>query len=787
MLRRLRVVVLRMIAVIGVVSLGVAVVAYWSYIGQNSTFAAVNRAADLRNGLAEVRIAAADLKTNPTDATEKTSFAHAMDYFVALTNRVSKESIYDPVGPHMPAARSAARDFMADPTSASASDELRSVIAELDLAVASRTAYQTSVALDVQRRSLYALVEISLALLAACGVVGFLVYRPMHDEITGLESDAEADRERLRSLFELMPEGLVMCDRDGTISEVNDALLKILGQRRRTISGAPLRSLFAAEMSSQLDDPFARALEGAVVSFDALVVDIEGNRRDVRAILLPSMAGDEVIAIYAILRSVREIVVVERASAQAVATEVQSVAVLEPMTPAPTQADYDLRFRMLFDANFEGGVAFDSSGRVEYFNDAMVTLSGYAPGEIAALNLDRLFTTTGKDDIGSRFTAIAAGQGAEFDARLRCKDGAMRPVRVLALPFGKDQPGVAFFAKDTATDHAQRRRSNDQRERLRALSTLAAAHALDVDEQLDRTMEFCVRSLEVDAAVVNQIDADSGTAEVVRSAGAAAPHGQKFALSQTFSRHIFGRHRMLVIDDTDAGLWRNDFARRNEPWRSLIGTTLFVGERAFGTLVIGSRELRGSAFDSADIDFVQLVATLIGAALERAERDRELGQMAVTDNLTSLPNRAFLLEHLPRAVTSAQRGHTQLAVLYIDLDGFKPINDRFGHAAGDEVLQRISDRLREVVRGGDVVARVGGDEFVIVQTTNSGADDARRLADRITGVLAEAIEIESTSQYVGASIGVALYPDDGEDAEELLRNADAKMYRMKRARKRSAV
>ena len=292
MLRRLRVVVLRMIAVIGVVSLGVAVVAYWSYLGQNSTFAAVNRAADLRNGLAEIRIAAADLKTNPTDSAEKANFTHAVEYFVALTNRVSKESIYDPVGPHMPAARSAARNFMANPSSVSASDELRSVIAELDLAVASRTAYQTSVALDVQRRSLFALMEIALALLAACGVIGYLAYRPMNDEITGLERGAEADRERLRSLFDLMPEGLVMCDRDGIISEVNDALLKILGQRRRTISGAPLRSLFAAEMSSQLDEPFARALEGAVVSFDALVVDIDGNRRDVRAILLPPLPRD---------------------------------------------------------------------------------------------------------------------------------------------------------------------------------------------------------------------------------------------------------------------------------------------------------------------------------------------------------------------------------------------------------------------------------------------------------------------------------------------------------------
>ena len=784
MLRRLGVVALRIVSVLGGVALAVAVLGYWSFMGQHATLSSVNEAAAIRNTLAEVRIAATDMKMSPSDPAARSGFAQAMAHLNAQAHAASHHSMYDPVASHIAAAKIAALTFTHDPTSIVAYDSLRVVLADLDQAVALRAAYQTNIAHDTQRRTFALLIELVVALLIASGVVAYILYRPMQEEIATLENLAESDRERLRTLFDSMPEGLVMCDRDGTITEVNDAMLRILGRRRRTVSGLTLRTLFAAETSSQLDEPFAEALEGRTVSFDASVVDIDGDRRDIRAILLPTLAGDTVVGVYAILRSVREIVVVERAP---VTASVPIVPVSLPVVATNTVAIEDDRFRRLFDENFEGAVAFDATGHVEFFNDAVLTLSGYSRAEISVLDIERLFTTAGKEGVLVRFEAIKTGAGGEFDARLRCKDGTMRPVRVRAMPFGTENSGVAFFAKDTASDQAQRRRSSDQRERLRALSTLAAAHALDVDEQLDRTMEFCVRSLEVDAAVVNKIDADHATVEVIRSAGAAAPHGQRFALSQTFSRHIFGRHRMLVIDDTDAGLWRNDFARRNEPWRSLIGTTLFMGERAFGTLVIGSRELRGSAFDSADIDFVQLVATLIGAALERAERDRELGQMAVTDPLTGLPNRAYMLEHLPRAVTSAQRDHTNLAVLYIDLDGFKPINDRFGHAAGDEVLQRISDRLREVVRGGDVVARVGGDEFVVVQVTSNGADDARRLADRITGVLAEAIEIESTQQYVGASIGVALYPDDGEDAEELLRNADAKMYRMKRARKRSVV
>lgn len=173
-----------------------------------------------------------------------------------------------------------------------------------------------------------------------------------------------------------------------------------------------------------------------------------------------------------------------------------------------------------------------------------------------------------------------------------------------------------------------------------------------------------------------------------------------------------------------------------------------------------------------------LFATYRWAALrERAARSR-IEHLAHYDMVTTLPNRVLLADRIAQETARAQRSASGYAVLMIDLDGFKGVNDRWGHAAGDRVLAQVAQRARECVRASDTMGRLGGDEFMAIlpEATPAGA---MQVAEKIVGALAEPFAVEKGEARLGASVGVAHFPADGTDAESVQRAADAALYRAK--------
>ncbi|MGH2358419.1 MAG: diguanylate cyclase domain-containing protein [Candidatus Limnocylindria bacterium] len=160
---------------------------------------------------------------------------------------------------------------------------------------------------------------------------------------------------------------------------------------------------------------------------------------------------------------------------------------------------------------------------------------------------------------------------------------------------------------------------------------------------------------------------------------------------------------------------------------------------------------------------------------------RFVEHQSLHDPLTDLPNRALFGERLGRAVARAARTGAVVAVLFVDLDDFKSINDRLGHDAGDEVLRAIGDRLRASVRSGDTVARLGGDEFALLVENVSNAEEPARVANRVAWVLTQPLELEAGRVAITASIGISLNHAGTVTDADLLRNADHAMYRAKRA------
>ncbi len=175
-------------------------------------------------------------------------------------------------------------------------------------------------------------------------------------------------------------------------------------------------------------------------------------------------------------------------------------------------------------------------------------------------------------------------------------------------------------------------------------------------------------------------------------------------------------------------------------------------------------------------------AAVIGTLLDVTERVRAEAQAAErshVDPLTRLPNRIRFLERLETELAQSRRYNRKLAVVHLDLDGFKFINDKWGHAVGDRLLQSLALRLSRGVREVDTIARIGSDEFLILVPDLKQSGDMSHFAQKLLGLMSRAVEVDQRSLQVTASIGVATYPEDGQDAETLLRNADAAMYRAK--------
>ena len=196
----------------------------------------------------------------------------------------------------------------------------------------------------------------------------------------------------------------------------------------------------------------------------------------------------------------------------------------------------------------------------------------------------------------------------------------------------------------------------------------------------------------------------------------------------------------------------------------------------FGVLIVQSMTPR--SFAAGDIDFLQALANVLADALERQAIEDAIRERAVHDPLTGLPNRVLFVDRLEHALSRLGRQDSLAAILFLDLDHFKLVNDSLGHHVGDELLTAAAPRLKQALRSSDTVARFGGDEFGILLEDISSEHDAIETAERIAAIFARPFVLSGSEHFVTTSIGIAL-ARGGEQADELVRDADAAMYRAK--------
>ena len=261
------------------------------------------------------------------------------------------------------------------------------------------------------------------------------------------------------------------------------------------------------------------------------------------------------------------------------------------------------------------------------------------------------------------------------------------------------------------------------------------------------------------------------------------------------------RRESAVIDDEAAVLSREKSAAAREDAADLREDAAYLREGAAqvregeaqereGAATAREREIRAAETQAASDDHIRMLqqanAHLVTATIEAhklAEQVQtakgELDHLAHHDVLTDLPNRILLQDRFGQAIELARRQGRQLAVMFMDLDQFKHINDSLGHAVGDQLLQSVAQRLVDCVRHSDTVSRQGGDEFVLLLPYIEHAEDAALSAQKMLTALALPHCIDRHDLHIGASIGISIYPDDGQDAETLIKCADSAMYHAK--------
>jgi diguanylate cyclase (GGDEF)-like protein/PAS domain S-box-containing protein len=389
-------------------------------------------------------------------------------------------------------------------------------------------------------------------------------------------------------------------------------------------------------------------------------------------------------------------------------------------------------------------VITDPKGSVMYCNPAFTRMTGYSLDEIEGATPSLWKAGDTPEELYRELWAkVNAGESWEGVLRNRRKDGALYWERQHIAPL---------------------RDANGQVTRLIAIK------------------EDITHLREIESALLLREQALASTNNGVMISRAADDDHSILYINPAFERitgygtdDAVGRiGRFLVRDDlAQSGLDEIRAAlRERRP-----GHAILRNYRKDGTMFWN--ELFIAPISDASQDGATHFVSVINDISDRIRYQEALEHQATHDSLTGLANRSLLNDRISQAIAVAKRSNRQVAVAMLDLDHFKHINDAYGHSAGDMLLREIASRLHRCVRETDTVARLGGDEFVIVLTDLAQPEDADRVADKIVDALVSPIQLEDREVYVGASIGLALYPRDGEYGEILLRNADIAMYRVK--------
>ena len=323
-------------------------------------------------------------------------------------------------------------------------------------------------------------------------------------------------------------------------------------------------------------------------------------------------------------------------------------------------------------------------------------------------------------------------------------------------------------------------RDQARRQRLIAEFGQQVLASTDLADVLNRAVDLVSSTLNSDFCNLLELDRDGKHLMFRAAVGWPAEWiGRRVVPVRAGTRAdlVLSRREPLIVEDydrdTDASSpFLSEFGVRSGIVAPLFGTTGTFG-------ILSAHALQPRRFTEEEVNFLRNVAYIVAVAIERSKSEERLAYLAQFDSLTGLPNRHLFHDRLTQTMVQAKRSGRPMAMLFIDLDRFKLVNDTLGHGTGDRLLKEAAIRLTQCVRSGDTVGRFGGDEFGAILADLGAGGDAGLVAQKIIEALERPFSLEGNETYVTASIGITLFPDDGEEAGALIMNSDTAMYRAK--------
>lgn len=423
---------------------------------------------------------------------------------------------------------------------------------------------------------------------------------------------------------------------------------------------------------------------------------------------------------------------------------------------------------------------------IEFVSPAFERIFGYAPEEVVG---KRMLDMVHPDDVAmTQQQAQRVMQGhlqLQFENRYVRKDGTIAHIRWTARWLPQEQVRLAV-----AHDITERKFTESMQAAIYAISE-AAHTTLNLQALFPHIHHIIGQLLPAANFAVALCDARTGALSFPYQIGDGAT-GPLASVQDALCTEVIRTGNALLLQPEHLAAQPPAHAElppllalslRQHPQpqpRYWLVAPLQTPKGAIGALVLQSSAEQGR-YTEKDKELLQFVSIQVAAAIERKQMHERLEHMAQYDQLTHLPNRQLFLDRLKTALARARRDQSLLSLLFIDLDGFKQVNDTLGHAMGDLLLQRVAQRLLECVRGSDTVARLGGDEFVVLLEGGHAVEHAMAAAEKILAAFGQPFDLEGLRLGIQPSIGVAVYPDHGAEEHHLLVHADEAMYLSKKS------
>lgn len=548
------------------------------------------------------------------------------------------------------------------------------------------------------------------------------------DEDHRLHSELKAREEQLVRFADKIPEPIIYFDRDLRYRFVNRAFLEYRNVSREQVVGRTVAEVRGAEFAKELQPLIEQAFKGQQTVFEHQNRMENGTLRWSRARLVPDFGSDGTVeGVYAVIIDIEEMKRTQEALAQ---REGQMRAFMDGI---PTPVAY-----------------INNQWKYEYVNRAFVAFSEIELDRIQGRTLREITPDEDYERQAALLTRALAGEQIGYERLTPFANGTSRWMQVRLVP---DRDGDA---------------------------PIRGVFLLLNDIQVQKESEAAIQR-------INWVL----SSHIENTPMAVVEWDKDLNLTRWSPRAetIFGWKAEEILG-TSLRAWKLVFDA-DVPKVDAVIQGMLMGERSSTTSM--NRNIRkdgsviwcewhNSALRDENGDILSILG-FVQDVSDRVDAQEKLEAMATHDALTGLPNRVLLHLQLAETLDRARHRQRQVAVLFIDLDRFKNVNDSLGHRVGDELLRMIGRRLGMALRKGDFLARLGGDEFTVLLEDLNDADGAAQVADKLLEVIQQPFWVHGHAVHVSASIGLSIFPDDGDDPDTLLKNADVAMYRAKDAGK----